>query len=267
MVAADGHAQSLRGSAASLDRQNEQAHAHDYTYLQTSSQVRRFVGAGLLVPVRDTDTYWLKDVSFPFARPEVKTFIDRLASQYRSACGESLVVTSLTRPQSRQPRNASPRSVHPTGMAIDLRRPSNPRCRSWLEDVLLSLEMRSVLEATRERRPPHYHVALFPNRYATYVSSLTRSVRPGEPTVPAPERTERALVAVEAALTGEGTVTAADSGIATHVVRRRETLWEIARQHGITPAELRRANGLASTLIHPGQVLRIPGPPSVAADN
>ena len=32
------------------------------------------------------------------ARPEVALFIRRLAAQYRAACGEQLVVTSLTRP-------------------------------------------------------------------------------------------------------------------------------------------------------------------------
>ena len=38
------------------------------------------------------------DVSFPFARPEVELFVQRLSGQYRRACGEQLVVTSLTRP-------------------------------------------------------------------------------------------------------------------------------------------------------------------------
>ena len=36
-------AQSLRGSAASLDRQNRQARLHDFTYLQGLGQLRRFV--------------------------------------------------------------------------------------------------------------------------------------------------------------------------------------------------------------------------------
>jgi len=221
---------SLRGSAASLDQQNEQAERHDFTYLRESSQLRRFVGAGLLVPIGGDDNYRLKDVSFPFARPEVKLFVERLSEQYRRACGEELVITSLTRPRANQPRNASPRSVHPTGMAVDLRRPTNPTCRRWLESTLLYLEEQTVIEATRERAPPHYHVAVFARDYAFYVEML-RS-RP--------------------------TAQAAAAALPRHVVRPRDTVWQIARRYGTTPAEIRRANGLRSSMIHPGQVLDIP---------
>ena len=220
----------LRGSAASLDEQNEQAERHDFTYLVESSQLRRFVGAGLLVPIGGDGNYRLKDVSFPYARPEVKLFIERLSGQYRRACGEELVITSLTRPRANQPRNASPRSVHPTGMAVDLRRPTNPTCRRWLESTLLYLEEQTVIEATRERAPPHYHVAVFARDYAFYVDML-RS-RPASQ--------------------------AAAAAVPRHVVRPRDTVWQIARRYGTTPAEIRRANGLRSSMIHPGQVLQIP---------
>lgn len=227
-------AQSLRGSAASLDRQNAAAAEHDFTFLRGPTELQRFVGAGLLVAVTDTRDYRLHAVSFPFTRPEVKLFIERLSSQYRSACGEQLVVTSLTRPQSHQPRNASPRSVHPTGMALDLRRPNNSRCRRWLEDTLLYLEQRHVLDATRERYPPHYHVALFPRAYARYVEDLTG-------------QTPHAIQA--------------RASVVHHTVRRRDTLWKISQQYGTTPAQIRRANHLSSSLIHPGQQLTIPVEP------
>lgn len=217
---------SLRGSAASLDEQNNQAERHDFTFLRESSQLRRFVRAGLLVPVGGSRNYRLKDVSFPYARPEVKLFIERLSEQYRRACGEQLVITSLTRPLANQPRNASPRSVHPTGMAFDVRRPNNPTCRGWLESVLLYLEAQLVIEATRERAPPHYHVAVFARDYADYVKLLkTRSSSPTSQ---------------------------------SYIVRRRDTLWKIARRHGTTPPNIQGLNGLKSSLIHPGQVLMLP---------
>lgn len=44
---------------------------------------------------------------------------------------------------------------------------------------------------------------------------------------------------------------------ATHVVRRGDTLGEIARLHQMSLRELRGANDLASSIIHPGQRLRV----------
>jgi LysM repeat protein len=41
-------------------------------------------------------------------------------------------------------------------------------------------------------------------------------------------------------------------------VRQSETLWEIANRYGTTPARLKKANGLTSSVIRPGQTLRIP---------
>jgi hypothetical protein len=164
--------QSLLGSHDSLLKQNEEAREHDFTYLRTTSDVREYAQEGFLVRLPGNSDYELAadEVSFPYARPEVKTFIERLSDQYHGACGERLVVTSLTRPITRQPPNASVISVHPTGMAVDLRRSDSAGCRQWLETVLLDLENKGVLEATREQYPPHYHVAVFPNPYSQYLA-------------------------------------------------------------------------------------------------
>jgi Family of unknown function (DUF5715)/LysM domain len=218
--------QSLQGSTRSLDRQNRVAIQHDYTYIDTSAQLRQFVDQGYLIRIRGNADFRIKEgVSFPYARPGVDLFLARLGAQYRAACGEQLVVTSLTRPRSRQPRNASPRSVHPTGMALDLRRSNRSDCRAWLESVLLALEGKGVLEATRERRPPHYHIALFPTQYERYVE----------------------------------TVQLAGNQDSEYIVRRGDSLWEIARDHGTTVEDLRQANDLSGRRIYPGQVLTLPG--------
>lgn len=222
-VAATARAVSLRGTTSSLDRQNAQARDHDFTFVKTKSQLQYFVSKGWLVPVSSNHVYFLKEVSFPYARPEVKLFIERLGLQYHQACGEKLVVTSLTRPRRYQPRNASPRSVHPTGMALDLRRPRNRTCRSWLEKVLLSLEAQGVLEATYERRPPHYHVAVYPQPYKRYVERV-KSRKPDT----------------------------------TYLVGRGDTLWKIARKHETTVTEVKRLNRLKSNKIYPGQLLSVP---------
>lgn len=248
LTAAPASAQSLRGSRASMDRQNAQARAHDYTFLAHPGQVYRFVERGYLVRIPGNGDYQLKaGVAFPYARPEVKLFLERLGSQYRAACGERLVVTSLTRPRSRQPRNASARSVHPTGMAMDLRVSHNGRCRSWIERTFLSLEASGVLEANREYRPPHYHVALFPRPYVRYVERLDDG--PGD-------------VRVATAPSGRTAIVQASGGsapvAARYTVRRGDTLWRIAQSHGITVSRLKAVNAIRSSRIKPGQVLAIP---------
>jgi hypothetical protein len=224
---------------ASVDRQNAVAHQHDYTFLDTGARVRFFASQGWLVRVQSNGDFSLRGVSFPYARPEVELFIRRLGAQYRASCGEQLTVTSLTRPTSGQPANASDRSVHPTGMALDLRTPRSARCRSWLEGVLLSLERAGVLDATLERFPVHYHIAVFPRQYAAYVTALQAKQAQPAPTVqvaanPTPE--ERL----------------------EYRVRRGDSLWTIARSHGTTVEELRTANQLAGSRIFVGQVLDVP---------
>lgn len=228
--------QSLRGSRASLDIQNRIAQEHDFTFLRNGDHVLRFVDAGYLVRVRGNRDFELHGVSYPYARPEVELFIRRLASQYRSACGEKLVVTSLTRPTNRQPRNASEQSVHPTGMAIDLRLSGSAACRRWIEGVFLNLEKAAILEATRERYPAHYHVALFPRQYAAYVERVTD--RPAQ------------LVRRMAS--------AGTDAVLEYRVRSGDSLWTIAREHGTTVDRLRSENRLRTSRILVGQTLRVP---------
>ncbi len=225
-------AQSLRGSPVSLDLQNRMAREHDYTYLETPQRVQYFVEQGWLVRVRPTEDFTLHAVSFPYARPEVALFVERLGQQYRAACGEQLVVTSLTRPTTRQPRNASDRSVHPTGMAVDLRYSRDAKCREWLERVLLSLERAGVLDVTRERYPVHYHVALFPRPYVDYVARIDG-----------------------------GRATESVTRFAEHTsyeIQPGDSLWDIARQHGTTVEALREVNGLDGNRIYAGQVIDLP---------
>ncbi|HEX2204687.1 MAG TPA: DUF5715 family protein [Longimicrobium sp.] len=164
----------LRGSPASMERQNAVAKESDLSFVRTRAELRALEREGELVRLAGNADYtFAKGVSGPVARPELRTFVERLAEQYRDGCGERLVVTSLTRPSSRQPGNAHQLSVHPAGIAVDLRISKKAACRGWLEGTLLSLERRGVLDVTRERNPPHYHVALFPDAYRAYVGRLT----------------------------------------------------------------------------------------------
>lgn len=170
-VAATAEASGLRGSPASMRNQHAVALSEDYTFLRTPSQVRHFVAEGRLDTVPGNADYRVHKVSFPYARPEVVSFIERLAREYRQETGELLVVTSLTRPTASQPGNAHRLSVHPAGMAVDLRVPFKPSQRGWLEMRLLDFEEAGVLDVTRERNPPHYHVAVFPGEFREWAAA------------------------------------------------------------------------------------------------
>jgi LysM repeat protein len=222
-------AQTLKGSPASMTRQNQEALRYGYSFLENSQAVTQFVDRGHLVKVSANRYMELSDVSYPYARPGVKMFLDRLSAQYLSACGEKLTITSLTRPINRQPANASSASVHPTGMAADLRIPRVAKCKTWLENTLLSLEGSGVIDVTRERNPPHYHVAVFTQSYEQYVTAV--------------------------------------SGTATeYVVRRGDSLSAIATRTGVSVNQLRAANGMSGDLLQVGQKLQIPGDTTVTAN-
>ena len=162
-------AQSLRGSAASVRRMHRYATSHSLPFHRNASAVSRAAAAGKLVRLRPNADLAIASISHPYVRPTADLFVRRLATQYRDACGQKLVVTGATRPLSVRLANSSPRSVHPTGIALDLRRPAG-KCLTWLRRTLLQLERNGVIEATEERRPPHFHVVVFETTYRRYLA-------------------------------------------------------------------------------------------------
>jgi LysM repeat protein len=234
------YAASLTPSPTAFDRQVARAEAGGYQRAHTPDDVYAEVQSGALVRLTGNGDYEVKStVPLPFARPEVLLFVERLAAEYRASCSDRLVITSLVRPKSRQPRNAHPRSVHQLGLAMDLRRSWSRACRRWLEANLLHLESEGVLEATRERNPPHYHVALFTDPYIDYLAR---------------RESETSRLAA-------GSFGATDPSHLGYVVQQGDSLWRIASRHGVEVAALRDANGLRGTTISPGQFLQVPVTP------
>lgn len=227
-------AQSLRGSRPSIERMYRQARAERLHFYETTAGVRRAAAAGRLVRLTPGADVRLHQIRYPFVKPAARTFVQRLGAQYHAACGEPLVVTSAVRPATRQPPNATARSVHPTGMAIDLRKPRAPACLRWLRASLLELEQAGLIEATEEAAPAHFHVAVFLAPYARYAVAREKTE-------------ERALLATRAA-----------KGGLTYTVRDGDTLWDIARTHDTTVDAIASGNALDDETIVPGQELRIP---------
>src|SRR3712207_3526984 len=154
-------AQSLRGSQESVDHLYLVARASGLQFHATVRSARRAVAAGEFVPLSGNNDYVPKSrMSLPYATAEVRSYIEHLSAEYHSACGERLVITSALRPMSRRPRNGSVKSVHPAGIAVDVRKPKRRLCRDWLRQLLLQHEREGTIEATEEFRPPHFHIVV-----------------------------------------------------------------------------------------------------------
>ena len=251
-VSATVHAQSLRGSRSTVERVYERASGNGLVFYKTSGGVRSAAEKGRFVRLDGNADYRLNNVSHPYATATTRTFVERLGAQYRATCGEQMVVTSAIRPQTSQPRNSSDWSVHPTGIAVDLRKPTG-RCLTWLRKTLLALEDRGVIDGTEEKRPPHFHVVVFPAAYDAYIESLggksasataDKAVGP-KASVAAP----RIALATVARMPGTAT--------RKYRVRKGDSLWSIARRYDTTVDTIRKLNPAAAKKILPGQTLVI----------
>jgi len=268
-IAASAHAQrrsqfptELRGSKASVQKMWDFAVDHGLTFYRTPIDIDQAAAAGKLVQLTGDSTYELsRGVGFSYATKEARQFVLAFAPQYRAACGTPLTVTSAARPTSRQPRNANPYSVHPTGIAIDIRRPPAGPCQRWVRAALAQLEDQGFVEATEERHPVHLHVAVLtvPGK----VASLPALGNAGSPSALA--GASPPAQAVHVSNPPEHTADAANGEVedrisaSTYRVREGDTLWEIARRSGVSVRDLARANRRSQrAALRPGLVLRIP---------
>ena len=242
-------AQSLRGSRSTVARVYERASERGLHFYKTSVGVKSAAEKGRFVRLTGNADYALHGVSHPYLTATTRTFVERLASQYRAGCGEQLVVTSAIRPLSNQPRNSSDYSVHPTGIAVDLRKPSG-KCLTWLRKTLLALEERNVIDGTEEKSPPHFHVVVFPAAYEAYIASADKrdSRAADAPTVATPKSTVAPRVAL-------ATVGRMPPSTVKYRVRKGDSLWSIAKRYDTSVAKIQKLNPSAAKKIVPGQTL------------
>ena len=238
----------LRGSQGAVDRTYAQALKHDLAFYRTPGGVRAAVERGELVRIRGNEDFRVYAVNYPYVLPTTLAFIKRLAGQYHDQCGEKMVVTSGVRPKSFHLFNSVDKSVHPAGMAVDIRKPGRAGCANWLRETLLAVEGKGAIDATEEHHPAHFHVAVYPEPYLRYIGRAPKTEP--EVTHSAPARTAR--------LRSSPRPTASASTRRTYRVRRGDSLTAIARRYGTSVASLKAANGLRSSRVQVGKVLVIP---------
>jgi LysM repeat protein len=246
-------AQTLRGSAASVDLMYTSAHEKDLAFLHSRGDIYQAAAEGDLSLLNINEDVTLERVTFPFVLPATRGFVDSLGAQYHAACGERLAVTSGARPIEEQPRNASPKSVHPTGMAVDFRKPPPGPCLTWLRAALIDLEKRGVVEATEERHPAHFHVAVL-NQRPTTPRVIAAS------TAPASTNNASATPPAKTTVVSNGDVSSPSEKKhgSSYTVRAGDNLWNIAKKHGTTPDQIQKLNGLKTSRLRVKQVLKLP---------
>ena len=253
-------AQSLRGSRSTVERVYERASDRGLYFYKTSGGVKTAAEKGRFVRLEGNADYRLHNVSHPYVLPTTRTFIERIAAQYRAGCGEQLVVTSAIRPLAKQPRNSSDYSVHPTGIAVDLRKPGG-KCLTWLRKTLLALEDRGVIDGTEERSPPHFHVVVFSAAYDAYLDSLGAKSTRVTATAPSARRatqtaqaTRKAPVTQRVSLSTVGRLPSSGSA-QKYRVRKGDSLWSIAKRYDTSVETIQKLNPKAARRIVPGQTL------------
>jgi LysM repeat protein len=242
-------AQSLRGSRSTVERVYERASDNGLHFYKTSGGVKSAAEQGRFVRLTGNADYRLNAVSHPYATATTRTFVERLGAQYHASCGEPMVVTSAIRPMASQPSNSSDWSVHPTGIAVDLRKPTG-RCLTWLRKTLLSLEQRGVLDGTEEKHPPHFHVVVFPAAYDAYVESLGGASRSETAARKAAAKTTVAGPRIALA-----TVARMPATTRKYRVKKGDSLWSIAKRYDTTVDTIKRLNPSAARKLLPGQTL------------
>ena len=257
----------LRGSQESVQKMWDFATTHSLTFYQTPRDIDQAVADGKLVPLTGDASYELtRGVAFSYATREAKQFVAAFAPQYLAACGTPLVVTSAARPTNRQPRNSNPYSVHPTGIAIDLRRPPAGPCQRWLRSALAELEEQGYVEATEERRPVHLHVAVLtePGKIAALpplaseALAGTSRVQRSNGEIAARPAAAAVRVSNPPARTASRTADDAIRG-RTYRVREGDTLWDVAQRSGVSVRALARANRRSQrAVLRPGTILKLP---------
>ena len=249
---------------------------NDLQFFSTSKGIYESVRDGELVLLPITMDLTLDKVAYPFVLPRTRDAVNVFAKLYHQTCGERLVVTSGARPRTEQPRNASPQSVHPTGMAVDFRKPAEP-CLSFMRKELLALEQQGILEATEEKHPVHFHVAVLQRgKFAPVnaaVASATATVAPSSvmaavatgssttaPVVTTVAAATAPLIADSAAGSIEPTPAAktpAKTSAKTYTVKKGDTLSEIAKRFGLSITRLKSLNAIHGSVIQPGKKLRV----------
>lgn len=174
----------LKGSVASLIKQNIEADQSNLTRIANAAELKQFKDLGLLVPIPQTPGVIIDprlDTQYRLVRPWTAKFLSKLGKSFKKRFGTNLQVNSAVRTIERQEeiarsnKNAAPtegdtRSSHLTGASVDIaKKPLTSTQRRWLRAQLKSLERNDLIEATEEHYQAVFHIMVFRRYESTKV--------------------------------------------------------------------------------------------------
>lgn len=157
----DGRVSFIGGELSTSERQYLFAVANEFLFIENEAAYHRAIADGHLVRLQHPGL--TVAARRPYVLPATAAFIYRLTDDFNESGCTGLRVNDATRLVSERPRNGSVFSVHPAGMAADLRIINlSERCYQVLSHLLHQAEAEVRTDATREHYPPHYHIVVIP---------------------------------------------------------------------------------------------------------
>ncbi len=167
----DGRVSLIGGKLTSSHRQYLYAEAHRIPVV-THRNFASLRDAGRLVPLNSPHIRFKSNRVIPFVLPKTREVVHALARAYHEAgCGRLVINDALRIGNRRALWNASRHSVHPRGMAVDVRTNIGligARCADVIWTFAAAQEAAGIADATKEtctkRRPcPHLHLVVVPD--------------------------------------------------------------------------------------------------------
>ena len=169
------------GCQTTSEQQMQYAKGRQIPLMTTVAQYEERKATGHFVPFEGP--YLLVLAKRPYALPSTVAFVTQMSVAYNAAgCGK-LVVRDALRLTTERPKNGSIHSVHPAGMAIDIRvKYIKSECADWLRSYFRLKEAAGKVDGTHELEPEHLHVVVpIEPRAPVLVQSSPESISVGAP--------------------------------------------------------------------------------------
>lgn len=199
----------LRGSLASLERQNERLDAEGLERIENEADLRERIEHGLLVPLPVSSALTV-NADLPelhrYCRPWTAQFLTDLARAHEAAFQRPLEVSSAVRPADYQRRlmqtngNAAPAegdivSPHETGATIDIAKGGLSRDEiAWMRRRLAALQAEGKIDVEEEFQQACFHITVYKNYAPQRKASRTAQGKASPATAPRNEPDNSDLV-------------------------------------------------------------------------